>query len=605
MSSIQANASQQSPSPTPPRDEDLHPISPSHGEDNTIVSNPASIERPDTSLGALLDAVRDARQIVRLIQCQTCHKILQNPIILPCGHSICRTCLPETRPRANISYPATESRLRGFDCPFADCGKEHATADCALDVTLNKVLAIITTAVATYRSTTRLPEYSTHITVYDQWNVAGIPSLEGKQPESRILGGGRIIATYTLAELGKLEYSSEVSYSPVGAKSDEISQLDAEFFLKMKEMVKVEMDCQVCYALFLDPMTTTCGHTYCRTCIHRILDHSNLCPICRRAISIQAPANPRTAPSNRRLVSMINGFWADLVALRTQAYRLEQQANAEGFDVPIFVCTLSFPFMPLFLHVFEPRYRLMIRRAVEGDRMFGMVLGRSDEPGFMELGVLLRIVNIEFFPDGRSLLETVGVSRFRITRHGFLDGYLVANIEKVDDISLAEEEMLEASDLSREDDITVLESRDPEPELSEAEPSLTDQTSSPTPREVGLDVMPTRDLVNFGTEFVRRMQGESVHWLTARILAIYGECPDDPVVFPWWFACVFPVSDTEKYRLLGTSSVRERLKISCRWIVEWEASRVSTLSIHPNRLPMLPRHEANSNPTSHPLRKQR
>ncbi|KAI0526467.1 ATP-dependent protease La domain-containing protein [Xylaria bambusicola] len=552
---------------------ELHPISPSHREDNTIISNPTSIERPDTSTGALLDAVKDARQIVRLIQCQTCHKILQNPITLPCGHSICRTCLPETRPRANISYPATESRLHGFDCPFTDCGKEHAAADCALDVTLNKVLATVTATVATYRSATQLPECSIHITVCDQWNVAGIPSLEDKQPESRVLSGGRIIAAYTLAELGKLDYSNEVSYSPVGAKGDETNLHDAEFFLNMKEVVKAEMDCQVCYALFLDPMTTTCGHTYCRTCIHRILDHSNLCPICRRAISIHAPASPRTAPSNRRLVSMINGFWADLVALRIQAYRLEQQANHEGFDVPIFVCTLSFPFMPLFLHVFEPRYRLMIRRAVEGDRTFGMVLGRSGEPGFTELGVLLRIVNIEFFPDGRCLLETVGVSRFRIARHGFLDGYVVASIEKVDDISLAEEETLEASELSREDDITVLEFRHPELERSETEPSSTDQTPSNPLREVDPDIMSTRDLVNFGAEFVRRMQGESVHWLTARILAIYGECPDDPAVFPWWFACVFPVSDAEKYRLLGTSSVRERLKISYRWIVEWETSR--------------------------------
>ncbi|KAI0911579.1 ATP-dependent protease La domain-containing protein [Ustulina deusta] len=571
MSSIQANASRLSPSSsTPPDDDGLLPISPS-------VPNPATIGRLEAPADSLFDAVRDARRIVRLIQCQICHKILHDPTTLPCGDSICRACLPETRPRANISWPATESRLQGFDCPFSDCGKEHATADCALDVTLNKVLAIIRTAVASYEFATGLPEYSTHITVCDQWGAAGIPSLEEKQPESKVLNGGRIRAAFTLAELGKLEYSSEVSFSSVGAEEDEVSKLDGEAFLTLKEMVKTEMDCMVCYALFLDPMTTTCGHTYCRTCIHRVLDHSDLCPICRRAISIQAQANPRTAPSNKRLVSMINGFWTDLVARRSQAYRLEQQADHEGFDVPIFICTLSFPSMPLFLHVFEPRYRLMIRRAVEGDRTFGMVLGRSapgpDEPGFMELGVLLRIVNIEFFPDGRSLLETVGISRFRITRHGFLDGYVVANIEKVDDISLAEEEMLEASELSRESDIVVLETQASTLGLADAGPSLTTQSSSITVSDGDLDAMSTRELVNFGLDFVRRMQAESVHWLTARMLAIYGECPDDPATFPWWFACVFPVSDAEKYRLLGTSSVRERIKISCRWIVEWEASR--------------------------------
>ncbi|KAI0540791.1 insulin-induced protein-domain-containing protein [Xylaria digitata] len=565
--SLSANASQPSlSSSTPSEDEENLPsISRSGERDNITVSNPTGIGRPETSVDSLLDA------------CQICNKILQDPTTLPCGYSICKTCLPETRPRVNISWPATASRLQGFDCPITDCGKEHAAADCALDVTLNKVLDTVKTAVAVYQSATEVPGHSTHVTVCDQWRVAGIPSLEEKQPESRVLNGGRIIATYTLAELDKLEYGSEVSYSSVGAEEDEASKVDAEIFLKLKESARAEVDCQVCYALFLDPITTACGHTYCRICIYRILDHSNLCPICRRAISIRAQADPRTAPSNRRLTSIIKGFWADLVALRLQAYRLEQQANHGGFDVPIFVCTLSFPSMPLFLHVFEPRYRLMIRRAVEGDRTFGMVLGRSapspDEPDFMELGVLLRIVNIEFFPDGRSLLETVGVSRFRIIRHGFLDGYVVANIEKVDDISLAEEETFEASELSRESDTVVFEAQDSNlGSVGTGSPSAAQSGLSAIATD-NLDAISTRELINFGVDFVRRMQAESVHWLTARMLAIYGECPDDPAAFPWWFACVFPVSDAEKYRLLGTSSVRERLKISCRWIVEWEANR--------------------------------
>lgn len=217
----------------------------------------------------------------------------------------------------------------------------------------------------------------------------------------------------------------------------------------------------------------------------------------------------------------------------------------------------------------------MIRRAVEGDRTFGMVLPRPTldpgEPDFMELGVLLRIVNIEFFPDGRSLLETVGVSRFKITRHGFLDGYVVANIEKVDDISLAEEEALEASELGHGRDVTF---QGGQGSVGDVSPSMAQLASTTSPTS-DLESMPTKELANLGVEFVRRMQVQSVPWLAARMLAIYGECPEDPATFPWWFSCVFPVSDAEKYRLLGTSSVRERLKISCRWIAEWEASRVS------------------------------
>lgn len=48
-------------------------------------------------------------------------------------------------------------------------------------------------------------------------------------------------------------------------------------------------------------------------------------------------------------------------------------------EIPVFVCTMSFPTVPCPLHIFEPRYRLMIRRCMEsGARQFGMCLPIGD-----------------------------------------------------------------------------------------------------------------------------------------------------------------------------------------------------------------------------------
>ena len=88
-----------------------------------------------------------------------------------------------------------------------------------------------------------------------------------------------------------------------------------------------------------------------------------------------------------------------------------------------------------------------------------------------------------------------------------------------------------------------------------------------------IDAMSTQSLMQFASSFVARMRVQSVPWLTERMLTIYGECPDDAAIFPWWFASMLPVKDLGKYRLLGTSSVRERLKICCSWIIEWQTSR--------------------------------
>jgi Lon protease-like protein len=43
------------------------------------------------------------------------------------------------------------------------------------------------------------------------------------------------------------------------------------------------------------------------------------------------------------------------------------------FETPIFVCVLALPYCVCLLHVFEPRYRLMMRRTIETEsRTFGM-----------------------------------------------------------------------------------------------------------------------------------------------------------------------------------------------------------------------------------------
>merc|ERR1712020_549663 len=57
--------------------------------------------------------------------------------------------------------------------------------------------------------------------------------------------------------------------------------------------------------------------------------------------------------------------------------------DAKEKVIPVFVCTISAPNLPCPLHIFEPRYRLMIRRAMEsGTRAFGMstCTGDDDKP---------------------------------------------------------------------------------------------------------------------------------------------------------------------------------------------------------------------------------
>ncbi|KAK2592518.1 hypothetical protein QQS21_009793 [Conoideocrella luteorostrata] len=540
------------------------------------------------------------RDIVRLFQCRHCSKPFRGAITLPCGRSICKTCVPETHVQASITYPAAPDRLQGFLCPFEDCSKVHALIDCGHDVILNKVSELIEGEIQRGKVAALGLELATSIGFRNPWGIAGISSLQDNDAALRIVEGGRLVATWSLATEGGLAFETEVIYTDMPAKIAHGNPIDSDTksLRFLQSAARAEMDCQVCYALFHDPVTTGCGHTFCRPCLHRTLDHSYRCPMCRRTLAINPLLNSELCPSNECVGRLIELFWPEEKLAREEAVTAEISARHDDLDLPLFVCTLSFPAMPTFLHVFEPRYRLMIRRALEGNRTFGMVLPKRPrdrrDQHFHSLGTLLRVVNAQFYPDGRSVIETVGLTRFRVIRHGELDGYTVAKTERIDDVSLEEEGAMEAAEVaarprsqqsSSADDHSHSDVRmhtqnnqnnNPDGVGDPEQGSDDDELPRPQPAPTtvsDLRLMSTQSLMRYATDFVAKMGSQSVPWLTAHALSIYGDCPNDPAIFPWWFASMLPVKDLEKYRLLATSSVRERLKICCMWIIEWESTR--------------------------------
>ena len=45
-----------------------------------------------------------------------------------------------------------------------------------------------------------------------------------------------------------------------------------------------EFDCILCRRLLFESVTTPCGHTFCRLCLDRALDHSAHCPLCKTSL---------------------------------------------------------------------------------------------------------------------------------------------------------------------------------------------------------------------------------------------------------------------------------------------------------------------------------
>ncbi len=111
-------------------------------------------------------------------------------------------------------------------------------------------------------------------------------------------------------------------------------------------------------------------------------------------------------------------------------------------DIPLFpLNVVLFPGMMLPLHIFEERYKTMIRACLAGNKPFGVVLAKNNQAqttqaeaiyfgDLYEVGTTAQITAIENLQDGRMNLITVGQDRFIIHEiHPSHDHYLIGRVD--------------------------------------------------------------------------------------------------------------------------------------------------------------------------------
>jgi Lon protease-like protein len=109
--------------------------------------------------------------------------------------------------------------------------------------------------------------------------------------------------------------------------------------------------------------------------------------------------------------------------------------------LPLFpLHVVLFPGRPLPLHVFEPRYRKLLKDCLDGDRRFGVVAiryGRAERGSadVYNVGTVAEIVRVETLDDGRANIVTRGAERFQIHRLLHEGPYLQAEVSLLDEQS--------------------------------------------------------------------------------------------------------------------------------------------------------------------------
>lgn len=293
--------------------------------------------------------------------------------------------------------------------------------------------------------------------------------------------------------------------------------------LKLREDT---LDCPLCLRLLYEPVTTSCGHTFCKSCILRQMDHANQCPLCRAVIYITPECGTSVL-----LQQIIQQHFPVQHLQRKQ--EIQRELRSQKFNLPLFLLgeTILFPQMTLPLHVFEPRYRLMIRRCLEGGRRFGIVPTLNNQ--LSKIGTTAVIENHWVLPDGRSLIATVGDARFEVNDVWDQDGYKVAKVDYIQDKEL-------------------------------------DQAAQKNLQETFKKV---KEMVP------QKFSAGTLNQIQEKL----GKMPDNNATeFAWWLAYILPVPVEKKYKILKSLSILERLEMLVEELESLDLSQLEQASQNQN-----------------------
>jgi ATP-dependent Lon protease len=120
-------------------------------------------------------------------------------------------------------------------------------------------------------------------------------------------------------------------------------------------------------------------------------------------------------------------------------------------ELPLFPLPelVLFPGRHLPLHVFEPRYRIMMNTVLQNDRRFGILMFDPTSGKPANVGCCAEILHYQRLPDDRLKILTIGQQRFRLLSYVREKPYRVGLVEWIEDKPTNKDLSPLASDVDR------------------------------------------------------------------------------------------------------------------------------------------------------------
>lgn len=179
------------------------------------------------------------------------------------------------------------------------------------------------------------------------------------------------------------------------------------------------LECGICLSLVCQPVSISCGHTFCRTCLVKTLQRSaKRCPCCRAVCHARAEDQPQ----NVMIADIAKALFPELLERRMR----ETAAEKHKFELCLpafFYHQPMFPGETLWLHFFEPRYKLMMKRIIDTSRRFAYVPNYTKNVAAKgDTALVAQVCDAEFLVDGRVMVKSKLVGRYHILDDFVEDG---------------------------------------------------------------------------------------------------------------------------------------------------------------------------------------
>jgi Lon protease-like protein len=460
---------------------------------------------------ALFDAMDDNRKVVTLFSCPICRNVLKGPVTVECGHTFCNDCLDRTNSAVCVICATDISASRAVNVLVQDLvekWRERNKADLT-DMTVPNTTDILGVE----------PRY--HL----RSGFAGLQINEANKiniatPNAATKAYDRSLDKSNISKLLKTDMSNRRFNSTLRNVFREVEHIQEEAVKNCWDTITPnDLECILCSRCIFDPITTACGHTFCKGCLTRVLDHGLSCPLCMAPLSVRDYSRGSSVILDQAIRFLLPQEYNDRLLTNMR----EAQMLNKNSDIPVFICTNAFPGVACPLYVYEPRYRLLVRRCLlSPTRRFAMAAKEGNGEKFVSYGTILEVKDAVSLEDGSFILTTAGVRRFKVVSRGEQDGYDTAKIQVIKDVVVASEKLPELITLHQK----------VRNKASKWIMSLTPKVLAEVERLIG------------------KMPDVEKNWLSL---------PDGPS-WTWWLMPILPLSSQLQVGFLSTTNLEKRLR---------------------------------------------